>query len=48
MVFWEKIGSLVETEDFTNESVDITIDTLVVDMTREGSECDDWGTVMEV
>ena len=43
-----KIGSLVETEDFTNEPVDIPIDTLVIDMTREDSEDDDFGRVMEV
>ena len=35
-----KIGSLVEGEDFKNEPIDISIDTFVVDLTREGSECE--------
>ena len=43
-----KIGSLVDAEEFTNEPVDILIDTLVIDMTREDSEDDDFGRVMEV
>ena len=43
-----KIGPLVENEDFTNEPVDITIDTLVIDTTREDSGDNGWGSVMEV
>ena len=42
------IGSLVEDDDFTNEPVDLPIDTLVIDMTREGEESDEWGQVMMI
>ena len=42
-----KIGSLVKTEDFTDEPVDIPIDTLVIDLTRKG-EHNDWGTITEL
>ena len=43
-----KIGSIVETEDFTNESVDFPIDTLIVDLTRDVGEDEDWGTVVNI
>ena len=43
-----KISSLVETEAFINEPVDIPIGALVIDTPREDSGDNDWGTVMEV
>ena len=43
-----KMGELVETEVFTNKPVDIPIDTLVVDLTREEDEDIEWGTVVNV
>ena len=43
-----KIGSIVETEDFTNESVDFPIDTLIVDLTRDVGEDEDWSTVVNI
>ena len=40
------IGSLVEDDVFTNEPVDLTIDTLVIDMTREDTEGEERDAVM--
>ena len=38
-----KIGSLVVDETFVDESIDLPIDTLVVDLTRDDEFVDDWG-----
>ena len=43
-----EIGSLVRDEDFTNESVALPIDTLVVDLTKDDEEGALWGTVCDI
>ena len=42
------IGNLVETDTFTNEPIDIPIDTLVTALTRDDDPLHDWGIVYNV
>lgn len=43
-----EIGSLVEDAVFSNDPVALPIDTLVVDLTREGKEEAPWGTILDI
>ena len=43
-----KISSLGQANDFTNEAVSVPVDTLVVDLNRDGDEGSEWGMVVNM
>ena len=42
------IGSFVRDEDFTNEPIVLSIDTIVVDLTKEDEEDAQWGAICDI